>query len=267
MTRGLAVALACALSGTAFAQTADFDALAEGTNGSVIVDNGIRFSNVDNALGPGPGNAAIEDASDTLGGYPGFSANNCLGFGGYSDGPGAAFGRFASVDIESRDSANAGRVELFEFGTETVTVRLDAYLAGVLVNSAEVQLTGGFALSHHTLEVQGETFDKLRLHVDTDTGDVAFLLLDNVQLALLAVEDTDVGTDTDTDVSPHTGEGRDTDVIKAIADSDDNGTDDTDGGAVAPQSGCGCTTDQAPQAAWVAVGALAIARRRRTTRS
>ena len=109
MIRRLAVVLACALSGTAFAQTADFDTLAEGTNGAVIIDNGIRFSNVDNALGPGPGNAAVEDASDSLAGYLGFSANNCMGFGGYSEGPGAAFGRFASVDIESRDSANAAK--------------------------------------------------------------------------------------------------------------------------------------------------------------
>lgn len=267
MTRGLAVALACALSGSAFAQTADFDSLTEGTNGAVIVDNSIRFSNIDNNLGPGPGNAAIEDASDSLAGYPGFSANNCLGFGGYSEGPGAAFGRFRSVDIERQDTSNAARVELFEFGTETVTVRLEAYLADVMVNSAEVQLSGGFVLAHHTLELQGETFDKLRLRVDPDTGDVAFILIDNVRIALLATGDTDVPTDTDTatDDPPDTGDDGDTDVIKTVGGQDDNATADTDTSAVDTKSGCGCATGSAAQAGWLAAGALAFARRRRRT--
>lgn len=261
MTRRWMVLLTLAAP-SAWAQTATFDGLPEGTNGSRITDNGIRFTNLDNALDPIPGNMAIEDASDNLTGLPGFSARNCLGFGGYSEGGGAAFGRFRSVEISRSEPSDAARVEVFDMGTTAVTLHLEAWLGDQLVNSDDVVLPLGWTITHHTLQVHGEPFDRLRLVVDPDTGGVAFLLLDDVQIAALGGGDTDATGDTDTgEVGPDAG-GTDTDVKVAGARPDNTG----DGSAsdLTPQdAGCACTHSDRPAPLWFGLGALVVARRRR----
>jgi hypothetical protein len=89
----------CTFGVGAFAQDAYFDSFPRGFGSQVLVDGGITFSNLDKNLGSAPDPFTIEDASQDLTGMPGYSAPNCLGFGGYSPGPGTGFSRVLSFDM------------------------------------------------------------------------------------------------------------------------------------------------------------------------
>ena len=161
--------LVCA---SASAQTADFDTFPEGSPATVIVDNGITFSNMNNGLGGTP-NFVIEEADGTLAGFPGFTTPNTLGFGGYSPGPGAAFGRIISFDITPGQTSSSASLELYELGSYGGnTVTLQAISGASVVASQTITFPGGFQIQHYTLSVSGASFD--HLHVvgggPTDSG-------------------------------------------------------------------------------------------------
>jgi hypothetical protein len=167
----------------ASAQNATFDSFAEGFFNTVISENGITFRDLDQRIpgSPPPSTMAIEDASATLSGA-GFSSPNALGFGGYSPGPGGAFGRFGSVRILPPSPRSRADLEVFEFGTDAQnSVSLAAYFNGQEVARQTVPMPGGFAIHHLHLHVTGPNFDEVRLSGEgpVDQG-VFFGLVDNV---------------------------------------------------------------------------------------
>jgi hypothetical protein len=271
------------LAASARAATADFDALTEGTNGSVITDGGLTFTNLDNrGVSPPPGNIAIDQADADLGGMAGFTATNALGFGGYSPGPNGAFGRFGSIEISSGGLGESAEVNVFENGGYAGTVlRLEALLGGVTVATDSDPLSGGFGIVGHTLTVSGATFDTLRVSIGPGATDVAFLLIDHVTIdpptdsgdtgatpttaptgdtgAVVAPDSADTGT-TEGDADTDTDSDADTDA-DGDADSDPVPTT-TDSGTTTDPKGCGCDAGAGAGGAWLLAAAL-IGRRRR----
>jgi hypothetical protein len=234
---------------SAQAQTADFDTLAEGTNGTMIVDGGLTFGNLDNrGLSPPPGNIAIEQADADLTGLAGFTSPNALGFGGYSAGPSSSFGRFGSMEIGNGATGSTAELTVFELGNHAgLDITLEALSGGVVVASDTEPLAAAFGFASHTLSVAG-TFDLLRLSVGPASTDVAFLLVDHVVVTTstdtgdtgLVETDTDTDSDSDTDSDTDSDSDADSDS-DSDADSDtDADTDTGDTGETPEKSGCGC---------------------------
>ncbi len=177
--------VSCAATVCTSAQTANFDSFTEGFNARSITDNGITFSNLDNRLDPPPGSLAIERAEGTLSGQSGFTPNNCLGFGGYSPGPGAAFGRCGSFDItwDGTDRSNAS-LWVYEFFADNGNkVALEAYDNGVLVASDAFTTVGG-GLETHELTITGVTFNSLRIYASGAANQgCMFGLVDSVTIS------------------------------------------------------------------------------------
>jgi hypothetical protein len=188
--RSFAVAL-IALPATAGAQTlrATFDAFAEGSPALSITDGAITVSNLDQAIPPPTiGNFIIERADATLAGQPGFTPNNCLGFGGYSPGPSAAFSRCKSFEIRwTGGAASSGQLEVFHFASSAGnTCTLQGWYQGAVVDSAQFTFPGGFVVSHNQLRVSNGPFDMLRLlgGGPTDSG-VFFGLADTIEVVVM----------------------------------------------------------------------------------
>jgi hypothetical protein len=187
MRSSLAVTAAAivAAAGHARTQTANFDAQTEGGIGITYAENGLTFHDLDQRFpgSPPPQPLVIEDASQTLAGLPGFSTPNCLGFGGYSPGPGAAFGRMGSVSITPDHPGTSASIEVFDFtfGAGN-SMNFGAYLNGQQVALVTVPLASG-GLHHTHLEVHAQ-FDDLKFFGSgpNDQG-VIFCLVDNVTVA------------------------------------------------------------------------------------
>ncbi|MEQ1504190.1 MAG: hypothetical protein ABMB14_18250, partial [Myxococcota bacterium] len=214
------------------AQTADFDTFAEGTNGPSILDGGISFQNMDNrGLSAPPGNIAIDQVDADLAGQPGFTAPNALGFGGYSPGPNAGYGRFGSIELTNGGLGGSAEVSVFEPGGHAgLTVTLEALSAGVVVGSDTQALSAGFGVAAHTLAVNGVTFDLLRLSIGPNANDVAFVVIDHAVIGPVG-ETGDTGaapTDTATSTDGTVDGDADTD---ADADSDTDADSDADSDA------------------------------------
>ena len=214
----------------ALAATASFDHVAEGVSSRSVTEDGITLTNLWNALDPPPGVMSVEQADGSLTGMPGFSAPNVLGFGGYAPGNGAAFGRFASLEITGPPGHNAARVEVFDFFNSGVTLRLEGWAGGQVVAVDEVPLQS-FVVTHNTLQVQAPRLDLVKLVCGPVVGDVCFITIDDVTFeerggdtgldTAAAVETDAPDTDApDTDEDPPELEGAD-DTDRATADSDD----------------------------------------------
>jgi hypothetical protein len=168
----------------ASAQDANFDAYPEGVIAVTFTEGGITFSNLDCNLGSPTYSFIAENATNDLTGMPGYTAPNCLGFTGYSPGPGAAFGRVLSFDMSTGQIANDAHLDLWDgspYAGNTIT--LDALLGGVVVASdMQTVPSGGFIHPHH-FSISGVSFDMLRVHGGgaQDNG-VFFGLIDSVHI-------------------------------------------------------------------------------------
>jgi hypothetical protein len=178
----LSLLLAVTWTPNAAANLADFDNFNEGENGVEMVDDGIRFYDLDQRLGDPPHVFAIEraDGSD-LKQYPDFfSPPNVLGFGGYVPGPGLGFGRIGEFKFSIEEFATEARLELFTFGGyDGTVVTMEAWRDGQVAATDAITINMG-ALSHFTLEIQGTLFDYIRITGDGQDQGVFFGVIDNV---------------------------------------------------------------------------------------
>jgi hypothetical protein len=262
----------------AHAWTANFDTLSEGTTSTSLVEDGITFGELDNLLDPPPCTMVIDQQDGTLSGFPQFSAPNALGFGGYSPGNGAAFGRFGSLAITPPAEASDAVIQVFDLGNSGTTLRLEASLLGSVVATADVPLNGFAGPYQHTLEVHGVAFDRLQLLGGGNGQTAVFISIDSIELTPAPLDtgeppDTDLPVDTDppddTDRVEDTDLPADTDLpVDTGHASDTDGPPDTDG---ADTDGlthtplaktCGC--DGSGGGAWAvgaAIAALGMRRR------
>lgn len=175
-------------AGSALGQTANFDGFPEGIIGRDFTDAGIRFYGYDNRLDPPPSIMCAEWADGNLTGQPNFTPPNALGFGGYSQGNGAAFTRFGQMEMQPTSGlANLATVNVYEFGNSSgITLTLEATLNGNVVNTNTITLQGGFTIHWSQLHIEGEDFDHLRLYAGPTSNDVAFMLVDTVTVNSVA---------------------------------------------------------------------------------
>lgn len=196
---GLALAVVPAATGGRFAATANspigaeavasFDDLDEGFGATSFTDGGITFFGLHRRL-PGGGESpfAIDRADDDLGGFPGFTPPNALGFGGYSPGGGVAYTRVGSFGMSTRLRRTNASLELFVFDssdTDGNTVALQALRNGQIVASDSVTLSG-FGVHHYTLSLQdvATPFNRLRLLGQGDKiRGVFFGVVDTVRIS------------------------------------------------------------------------------------
>lgn len=270
------------LSSAALAFTADFDTFPEGANAPTFTEDQLLFRDVDNRYAPTV--FAIEQADNTLGGQPGFTPRNALGFGGYSSGPDAAFGRFGSMVIEPPVVSTDAELSVYSFGGyPNVGLRLEARRNGAVVGSDSVALPN-FVLGASTLRVSVPAgFDELSLVVGPNPTDVAFLLVDHVVVdggtPTEPTGDTAAPAPTgDTGVAEveHTGEeppehtGGHSAWHSGTGEPDDTGdpgpddeVPDTDQDPTVDDGGCGCATPGSAAGLAPLLLVLAIGRRRR----
>jgi hypothetical protein len=167
----------------ALAQSAaHFDSVPEGPLGTVYTEGGLTFRDLDMRLdgSPPPNPFVAEDASANLSGA-GYSSPNCLGFGGYSPGPGASFSRVGQFRIVPSAPGTSASLEVFnfDFGAGN-SMSLAAYLAGQQVAIMTVPVPTG-SIQHTHLQVSASSFDELRFFGSgpNDQG-VLFALVDEV---------------------------------------------------------------------------------------
>ncbi len=166
--------------------TANFEAQSEGWFAQTYTEGPITLQNLDGAI---PGQTtyvfAIDRADATLGGLPGFTPVNAMGFGGYSPGTDTAFTRCKSFDIVwTGGLASEAQIEVYEPGNDAQnSISLEALLGGSVVASTTIQWPGGFTLRHHTLHVSGASFDSLRVvgSGPNDSG-VFFAVVDTLRI-------------------------------------------------------------------------------------
>ncbi|MCB9681079.1 MAG: GlyGly-CTERM sorting domain-containing protein [Alphaproteobacteria bacterium] len=266
------------LAAAAWAGTAHFDGVPEGTVTSQLTEDGVILSDLDQRLPGSNPTMVAEDASGSLGGLAGFSPDNVLAFGGWAPGPGASFGRFGSLRIRSVDPADTATIEVFHLGNSGVQLTLEAWIGGRVVDSTSTVLAG-WTVGHVQLHLQTEPFDFLRLVAGTTPDEAAFLALDDVHLELsVPPADSDTASgDSDTDtVQPAVDDVGDSDTDGVDSDRAARGADDTDAPVTddtevdvpdpyTPPSACGCDDRGAGPVGWWALLALlgAGARRRR----
>lgn len=156
--------LAVCATTAAQSHRADFDTVPEGILGTVYLEDGIRFSNLDRYLGNSNEIFVAEDASASLAGKPGFTPPNTLGFGGWSPGPTAAYSRCGKFDITPPPAIyDHAELWLYIAGSGSVgnTVTLEARLGGGLVVT-DTYVVGGPGTYHVQLVIDGEDFDSLK---------------------------------------------------------------------------------------------------------
>jgi len=264
---------------TALAATASFDNQAEGTVAQSIQENGITISNFWNGIDPPPGTLTYEQADGTLAGMAGFSPLNTLGFGGYVPGDSAAFGSFVSIELRGPAGSNAARVEVFDFGNQNVSMRMEAWRGGQIVATDSALFNSFVGVSHHTLQVQAAGLELVKLVCGPGAGSPCFIELDNVTFAEIGVPadtavpvDTDVPLDTvavatdrpQVDDTPRDTVPVDTD-LPADSDAATAETDDPQPAATTDaeaDAGCGCDTSANSAAPIGLLGLLALRRRR-----
>jgi len=255
----------------AFGWEATFDDLEEGWWASEITEDGIRLHDLDPRMPDGNPTVTIEDASETLAGVAGFTSPNILGFGGYSGGPGAAFGRFGAISITPPEPATDVTFTVFDGGFEAgQSLTLQAFLDGAGVGEVVVPLgQAGFG-GAIPVALQGVWFDDLRLVASS--VDAAFIGLDTVVITVdPALAETDAPTDALTDPSDVGTDGAtDEDLVEATDEDRVDAVDDdaaTDAATDELEStdkaaACGCATP-AGGAPWWLVALAAFGRRRR----
>lgn len=173
------------LGASASAVTATFDSYSEGYYNTLIVDGGITFSNLDMRItGPYTPNFTIDDAHGDLAGKSGFSANNVLGFGSYSQGPGTAFGRMGSFDFTSGFLAGSASLAVFGFGNDPgMTLTLEGLRGGSVVGSSTIGVIPYYTLTPQTLSLTGGQFDSFRVVSSGPTNSgTSFLVVDDVSI-------------------------------------------------------------------------------------
>lgn len=184
-TRPFAAAL-LAIVPAVHADIASFDSFPEGFADTVIIDNGIRFTNLDQRIdgSPVPAFLVIEDGAADLTGLDGFTPRNALAFGGYSEGAGASFSRLGSLEIFPASPATSASIRLFEFGSNKpgMFIRLEAIRNGQVVNDVTVPAFTDFGMHQYALALRGSEFEMLRLSVGPGASDVVFALLDTVEI-------------------------------------------------------------------------------------
>jgi hypothetical protein len=184
--RGILVAgLVTGCLSMASANLAKFDSFAEGTFGHTIVDDGITFSNLDQYFGTGPNdNFTIEDASADLASQPNFSSPNCLGFGGWSPGPGAAFTRLGAFDFGTGATAQSADLDIYSFANDSgMTITLQGLFNGNVVNSAVLNVPSSFQIQQSHLTLPNATYNAFHIVSQGPTNQGAtFVLMDNVRV-------------------------------------------------------------------------------------
>ena len=170
--------------------SADFDAQSEGTLGTVYIEDGIVFSDLDRYLGSPNETFVAEDGSGSLAGLSGFTSPNTLGFGGYSPGPSAAYSRCGTFKITPPGIFDSGQLALYVAGGSSAgnLVTLEARLAGALVASDSIVIPSTFGPHEFILSVTGSNFDTLHM-VGTGSGNSGsfFALVDTVIVGVSAV--------------------------------------------------------------------------------
>lgn len=181
-----ALAAALALAPAALADEANFDSRSEGFRDEEYRENDITFYGLSVHLGDEPGDNifTIERAVVGLAGQPGFTPDNCLGFGGYSPGDGAGFSRMGEFSIAVEDPRTSASMHLYDMGPNApgTFVVLEAYLGQTLVNSVTVPIDEPAGLHHSHLTLGGPAFDRLRLRVGPTDQDAIVALVDSVRI-------------------------------------------------------------------------------------
>lgn len=166
----------------ASANTATFDSFTEGPLGTSFTDGGINFSNLDRYLGTGATEIFVaEQADGTLTGIPGFSANNALGFGGYSPGPGCAFTRFGTLDFSTGTLASSASLEIFAFANDpNGQITLQGLRNGSVAQTSSVVLPSSVVVSQVTLSLSAGIYDSFHLVSSSPTNQGStFVVMDN----------------------------------------------------------------------------------------
>lgn len=179
-------AAALALTLPASADVATFDARTEGFPGNTLTEAGITFSNMSRRIDgdPVPGIFAIEQADGFLADQPGFTPNNCLGFGGYAPGDQPAFSRLGEFTMTVAEPATSASIHVWDFSSNDpgTVIILDAYSGSTLVNTVSVPVLAPFGLHHYEVALDGPAFDRLHLHIGPTDQDVIFALVDTVTI-------------------------------------------------------------------------------------
>jgi hypothetical protein len=173
----------------AAAQDANFDSQPEGGLSQSYTEGGITFFNLDKNLGSAPDPFAIENATQDLTGMPGFSAPNCLGFGGWSPGPGTGFSRVLSFDMTTGQVQNEAHLDLWDGGSYGGnTISLQARMGATIVATDTQTVPNGGFIHHYHFSVSGVSFDTLRIQGGgpSDNG-VFFGVVDGVHIGTTSV--------------------------------------------------------------------------------
>jgi hypothetical protein len=171
-------------SATAVAGLATFDSFEEGHMATELVDNGIRFFDLDRRLGDPEYFFTIDRADGSeLNQFPDyFSPPNVLGLGGWVPGPDVGYARCGEFKFSTGELATEARAEVFTLGNYVGnTVTMEAWLGGEVVATDSFIFTTTWVLEHHTLEIVGVEFDFIRIvgHGQEIQG-CFFAVLDNV---------------------------------------------------------------------------------------
>lgn len=181
-------AVAMATSGSCPADVATFDTMIEGLLSQTLTIGGITFTNLDQRLGIDQLDRrfAIDDMRSTLAGNPGFTASNCLTFGGYIPGAVGGFFRFGSFDILPARLGVSASIEVFYRGPNPVdlTLNLEAYRAGMPIGIVSVPVSLANGVHHVTLAYAGPAFDRLLVFVGPTDESVVYAVVDGVNVVL-----------------------------------------------------------------------------------
>ena len=178
------ISLAVVVGGAAgaLAALATFDSFTEGYFATQIVDDGIRFFDLDRRMGDPEYFFTIERADGSgLTAWPEFfSPPNVLGLGGWAPGPDVGFSRCGEFKFSIDQVATEARAEFFTFLCHIGnTVTMEAWLGGEIVASDSFTFTT-FALEHHTLEIVDVAFDTIRINGTGQDQGAFFAVVDNV---------------------------------------------------------------------------------------
>jgi hypothetical protein len=164
------------------ASDADFDAYPEGVLAATFTQNGITFSNLDLAFGPGPFPFKIDRADGELGGMEGFSSPMCLGFFDFTPGPMPAISRVLSFEMTTGQLQTEGHLTFWGTTHTGNAVVLEALRGGVVVASDVEQDIGGY-VQPYLFEISGVVFDTLRLRGSGPVDGGAFFgVVDSVHI-------------------------------------------------------------------------------------
>lgn len=169
----------------ATAELATFDDLVEGQTFMSLTNGGITFHDYDARFpgSPPPNIFCIEDATGELGGIPGYSAPNTLGFFGYSPGPGVGYSRIGEIWFDAAAPGSAASLELFVTAEAGNIVTMEAYSGGLIVGTDVVDLGFQGFMEHFTMSIDSVVFDTVRLvGSGTQNDGTFFAVVDNVSI-------------------------------------------------------------------------------------